>query len=69
MINGIFVIVYIVIGFALTLYWFNKDYKASHEEAVATKMEEKGMTSIFLLMLIVLWPIKLIYNLKKKKRI
>ncbi len=68
-ISSIVTISYFVIGFILAFYWFNHDYAESYNEAVESDMEEAGMTSIFLLVLTFFWPIKLIKNLIKKRRI
>ena len=66
---GILVVVYFIVGIILTLYWFKTDYAESYKSSVEDGTEEKGMTCIFLLLLIIFWPIKLVRNLNKKRRI
>ena len=66
-ISSILVIVYFVIGFCLSIHWFNKDYKESYDSAVADGNVEKGMSSIMMLGLMLFWPIELIMNCFKKK--
>jgi uncharacterized membrane protein YphA (DoxX/SURF4 family) len=66
---GILVVVYFIVGVILALYWFKTDYAESYKSSVENGTEEKGMTCIFLLLLIIFWPIKLVRNLIKKRRI
>jgi len=66
---GILVVVYFIVGVILALYWFKTDYAESYKSSVEDGTEEKGMTCIFLLLLIIFWPIKLVRNLIKKRRI
>ena len=68
-ISGILSVSYFVIGFVLAIYWFNKEYAKSYDEAVANNNVEKGMSSISMLGFMIFWPIKLIKNIVKKKRI
>lgn len=64
---GIIVISYFVIGFILAIYWFNKEYAESYNDVVINGNAEKGMSSIFLMMLMILWPIKLVRNIIKRE--
>lgn len=66
MISGIITVVYFVIGFILAIYWFNKEYAESYNDVVINGNAEKGMSSIFLMILMICWPIKLIKSLNKK---
>lgn len=68
-ISGIISVSYFIIGFILSIYWFNKEYAESYNEAVANKNIEKGMSSISMLGFMLFWPIKLVKNIIKKKRI
>lgn len=68
-INSIISISYLAIGFILAIYWFYQDYTELYNQVVIEGKEEKGMTSIFLVLLMVFWPIKLIKNIIKKHRI
>ena len=61
------VVIYLAIGFILSIYWFNKDYAESYNAAVAEGDAEKGMSSIMMLGLMLFWPIKLIKDFIKKK--
>lgn len=63
------VIGYFVVGFVLAYYWFGKDYSESYEKAVETERIEKGMASLLLMALMLMWPIKMAINLVKKGRI
>lgn len=67
--SGIISVIYFIIGFALSIYWFNKDYAKSYNAAVAEGDVEKGMSSIFLVVLMLFWPIKLVKNIIKRHRI
>ena len=65
----ILVCVYLVVGLVLSFYWFNRDHLRDYEEAEKTDMVEKGAAVLLLLILWVLWPIVLIKNIIKNKRI
>jgi hypothetical protein len=68
-IGSIITTVYFVVGGILTFYWFNKEYSENYEKQVKDGLEEKGMVNIFLLLLWVFWPIKLIKNIIRRKKI
>lgn len=61
-------IIYLGIGIILTLYWWNKGYKKSYEEAKASEEGvEKGMVTIVLLLSLFLWPVVGVYKFVTKK--
>lgn len=63
----IILIIYLLIGICLTMYWWNKSYKKSYDEAKASgEGVEKGMVNILLTTLMVFWPIVLIYKFLRK---
>lgn len=61
---------YMLAGIALTMYWWNTEYEKTYQEA-KTRGEgtEDAMANIFMICLIVFWPIKLIKNLIVKHTI
>lgn len=63
------IIVYFVLGLILTLYWYERDYSKKYKELEQKEGVEKGMANIFLLFLWVFWPINMIKNLIKYKKI
>lgn len=63
------VIIYLVIGLVLAFYWFNKDYEKEYDELVKSDIPDRGVTNLFLLCMWVFWPIYLMKNLIKYKRI
>ena len=67
--SSILTLGYLFIGLILALYWLDNDYAESHEKAVKDGVEDKGMTNIFLLLLMFFWPIKVIKNITRKKRV
>ena len=68
-INSIISISYLVMGFILSIYWFNKDYADSYNAAIVDGNVEKGMSSMTMLGLMIFWPFVFVRNLIKKKRI
>lgn len=64
---NIIVVAYFVIGFCLSIYWFNKNYAETYDAAVIDGNVEKGMSSIMMLGLMLFWPIELLMNCFKKK--
>ncbi len=63
----IFTLIYLLIGICLTMYWWNKSYKKSYDEAKASgEGVEKGMVNILLTTLMIFWPFVLIYKLLNK---
>lgn len=63
------IIVYFVLGLVLAFYWYERDYSKKYEELEKEEGVEKGMVNIFLLFLWVFWPINMIKNLIKYKKI
>ena len=63
------IIVYFVLGLILTLYWYERDYGKKYKELEQKEGVEKGMANIFLLFLWAFWPINMIKNLIKYKKI
>ena len=68
-ISTIIGISYFVTGFILAFYWFTKDYKNEYDELVENDIPDRGITSLFLLGLWLFWPIFLVKNIVKHKRI
>ena len=60
---------YFVIGFVLAFYWFSRDYAEEYDELITNDIPDRGITSLFLLGLWLFWPINLIKNIVKYKRI
>ena len=50
-INGVISISYLIIGFVLSLYWFDKEYEESYNAAVIGGEVDKGMSSIMMICL------------------
>ena len=67
--SSILTLAYLFIGFVLSQYWLDNDYREEHEKAVKEGTEDKGMTNIFLLFLMFFWPLKIVWNVIKKKKI
>lgn len=64
----LFLAIYFIFGLLLTIYWWNKDYKKSYNEAKKSEEGvEENMVSILLIILTFFWPIVLIYKLWKRK--
>lgn len=63
------IIVYFVLGLVLAFYWYERDYSKKYEELEKEEGVEKGMVNIFLLFLWAFWPINMIKNLIKYKKI
>ena len=61
-------IIYLVIGFILTVYWWKNSYKKSYEVAKASdEGTERGMLEMVLLVSLFLWPIVASYKFINKK--
>lgn len=65
----IVVITYFVIGLVLVFYWYERDYHKEYVELNEKEEVEKGMVNMFLLFLWILWPINMIKNIVKHKKI
>lgn len=57
---NIILLLYFVIGIILAFVWWNDEYKPETE--VEDEDVESSMVCIFLLFLVVFWPIKLVKN-------
>lgn len=68
-IGCIIMAIYLIVGIILCLYWFDRDYSKQYDELVKNDIPDKGMASMFLLMLWVFWPINLIKNIIKYNKI
>jgi cbb3-type cytochrome oxidase subunit 3 len=63
----IILIIYLLIGICLTMYWWNKSYKKSYDEAKKSEEGvEEGMASMLLMFLFIFWPFVLIYKFLKR---
>jgi hypothetical protein len=63
------VITYFIIGLILTFYWYERDYHKEYVELEKTDGVEKGTGNIFLLILWFFWPINMIKNIIKYKKV
>lgn len=63
------IIVYFVLGLVLAFYWYERDYSKKYEELEQGEGVENGMVNIFLLFLWAFWPINMIKNIIKYKKI
>ena len=67
-IEALLVVSYCVIGFALSFYWFKRDYEEEYERADENDEPiERGMVGLLLLGFIAFSPFVLIKNLIKHK--
>ena len=61
---------YLIIGIALSCYWWNKTYRKDYEKSKASEEGvEEGMAVNHLLFMVIFWPIILACNLYLYKRI
>ena len=58
-------ITYIVVGLVFAFHWFEEDYGEEYRKAREEGEEEKGMTSMLLLFMTILWPFIFVYKLIK----
>ena len=59
----IHVFIYIIIGIILAFYFWNKEYVNDYREAKRTGEIEHGMVCIYLVVVTIFWPLKIIWNL------
>ena len=57
---------YILIGVSITFYWWNTEYAEEYAEAKEEGEAEDSMAIIYMLILTLLWPIRLIYKIIRK---
>jgi hypothetical protein len=63
-IQYIAIMVYLLVGFVLSYYWFIRDYEKEYKKSIEDgEAEEKGMFSLVMLLMTVLWPFILTKNL------
>lgn len=67
--NIVCLIVYIVVGMYLANYWFKKEFQEDYNTLSQNGEVEAGMVSLLLLFMTILWPLKLVYNLVKYRRV
>ena len=53
----------------LAIYWFKRDYYREYKELAKNKDVEKGMAELLMLIMCLFWPIVMVKNLIKYKRI
>jgi hypothetical protein len=61
-------LIYLTIGILLSLVWFKKEYEPEYKELQKKGEHEKGMAELIMMFMAITWPIKLVYNLIKKKK-
>ena len=58
------IVAYLLVGIMLSYYWFVRDYEKEYKKSIENgEAEEKGMFSLVMLLMTVLWPFILIKNL------
>lgn len=58
------IVAYLLVGIMLSYYWFVRDYEKEYKKSIEDgEAEEKGMFSLVMLLMTVLWPFILIKNL------
>ena len=61
--------IYLVVGILLAIYWFKRDYSKEYNELAENKEVEKGMAELLMLIMCLFWPIVMVKNLIKYKRV
>ena len=62
-------LIYLTIGILLSIIWFKKEYEPEYKELEKSgEGVEKGMAELIMMFMAITWPIKLVYNLIKKKK-
>lgn len=65
--SNLYLAIYLGIGLIFTLFWWNKKYKRDYDYAKAKEDGvEDGMAVLFLLILMIFWPLVAIYKGLKK---
>ena len=62
-------IAYMVVGIYLANIWFEKDFGEEYKTLSEKGEVEMGMVSFLLLFMTIFWPLKLVYNLVKYRRV
>lgn len=63
-------LIYLTIGILLSIVWFKKEYEPEYKELEKSGEDvEKGMAELIMMFMAITWPIKLVYNLIKKKKV
>lgn len=58
------IVAYLLVGIMLSYYWFVRDYEKEYEKSIEDgETEERGMFSLVMLLMTVLWPFILIKKL------
>jgi hypothetical protein len=58
------IVAYLLVGIMLSYYWFVRDYEKEYKKSIEDgETEERGMFSLVMLLMTVLWPFILIKNL------
>ena len=61
-------LIYLTIGILLSLVWFKKEYEPEYKELEKSgEGVEKGMAELIMMFMAITGPVKLVYNLIKKK--
>ena len=53
----------------LAIYWFKRDYSKEYNELAKNNDVEKGMAELLMLVMCLFWPIVMVKNLIKYKRV
>jgi hypothetical protein len=62
-------LIYLVVGLLLAIYWFKRDYSKEYNELAKNKEVEKGMAELLMFIMCLFWPIVMVKNLIKYKRV
>ena len=58
------IVAYLLVGIMLSYYWFVRDYEKEYKKSIEDgETEERGMFSLVMLLMTVLWTFMLIKNL------
>jgi uncharacterized protein YneF (UPF0154 family) len=62
-------IIYMVVGMYLANMWFEKEFGEEYKTLSENGKVETGTVSLLLLFMTILWPLKLVYNLVRYRRV
>lgn len=65
MIIGFITIVYFIIGIMLAYFWWICDYEEDYNKAKEDDEIEESMAVIFILLMIMFWPLKVVWDFFK----